>query len=92
MNVKTEELSLDLRLAAIVTLLSSSALRGMTAGKTAALQHHLEAAVMEAEERDCHAHLMSALQNALQGWRDACVPPVSTAREAHLWPCSNLLH
>ena len=40
---------IELRLAAVVTLLSSSALHGVTAGKAAALRNHLEAAALSAE-------------------------------------------
>ncbi|MDR2678783.1 MAG: hypothetical protein LBB51_05035 [Zoogloeaceae bacterium] len=68
-SAEKDELPLDLRLAAIVTLLSSSALKGRTPGKTAALRHHLEAAVLAAEGA-CHEHLANALYQVLQDWPD----------------------
>ncbi|MDR0635108.1 MAG: hypothetical protein LBF91_09040 [Azoarcus sp.] len=92
MDRETEELPLDLRLAAIITLLSSSALKGVTAGKFAALQHHLGAAVMEAKVQGCHAHLASALQSASQSWLNLCELPAAATRESCPWPHSSLLH
>ncbi|MDR2625487.1 MAG: hypothetical protein LBC37_04065 [Zoogloeaceae bacterium] len=64
-----DDLPLDLRLAAIVALLSSSALKGRTPGKTAALRQHLEAAVLAAENAR-HEPLANALRQALQDWPD----------------------
>lgn len=65
--METEHMSLDLRLAAIVTLLSSSALHGATPGKTAALRAHLQA-VRDAGELD--PRLRDALEHTLATWRD----------------------
>ena len=56
----------ELHLAAIIALLSSSALRGTTAAKAAALRAHLEAAAFS---RDAIAPpLRNALENALAEW------------------------
>lgn len=44
--MEPDAMPVDLRLAAIITLLSSSALRGTTPGKAAALRVHLEAAAL----------------------------------------------
>ncbi|MDR0700898.1 MAG: hypothetical protein LBF61_00570 [Azoarcus sp.] len=92
MDMKTEELPLDLRLAAIITLLSSSALKGVTAGKSAALQHHLDTAVAEAERQGRHAHLMSALRSASQNWQALHRHSVSMAWESFPRPRASLLH
>jgi invasion protein IalB len=71
--MEEEDLSLDLRLTAIVTLLSSSALKGVTMSKAAALRQHLEAAVQTAEQTpERHGHLASALRDAAQNWRQVC--------------------
>lgn len=66
---------LDLRLAAIITLLSSSALRGATANKTAALQFHLEAAAFGAEALG--PHLKDAVEQTLAGWQKVHCHPKS---------------
>lgn len=68
-------MSLELRLAAIITLLSSSALRGATANKTAALQSHLEAAAFAADELG--PYLKDALEQTLAGWRSVHCHPAS---------------
>ncbi|MDR1662179.1 MAG: hypothetical protein LBR95_07125 [Azoarcus sp.] len=86
----TEKLPLDLRLAAIITLLSSSALKGVTAGKSAALQHHLDTAVAEAAMQGRHAHLTSALQSASQHWQSLHKRPA--AWELYPQGHSSLLH
>ena len=72
--METENMSLDLRLAAIVTLLSSSALRGATANKTAALRAHLAAAVAA---QASHPHLRDALAQTLAGWQAVHCHPAS---------------
>jgi hypothetical protein len=78
-----EDLSFELRLAAIVTLLSSSALKGVTVGKVSALLEHFEAAVQSVEQMPaCHQHLASALKNALRGWQGVCCHPASVPHEA----------
>lgn len=64
--METDALPTELRLAAIITLLSSSALHGATASKAAALRAHLEAATFS---RDAlNPHLRSALEDALAEW------------------------
>jgi hypothetical protein len=64
--VESEEMPIALRLAAIVNLLSSSALRGATANKTEALRSHLQAAV---DTPNLDPYLKSALQEVLGGWQ-----------------------
>lgn len=59
-------MSTELRLAAIITLLSSSALRGATANKTEALRKHLEAAALS--HASINPNLRSALEDALAEW------------------------
>ncbi|MDR2032205.1 MAG: hypothetical protein LBP86_08150 [Azoarcus sp.] len=92
MDMETEELPLDLRLAAIITLLSSSALRGVTAGKSAALQHHLDTAVAQAQGQGRHVHLTSALSSAAQNWQALHRHSASMAWESCPRPHSSLLH
>jgi hypothetical protein len=66
------ELPIELRLAAIVTLLSASALRGPTAAKTLALRTHLAAAT---RTPGLDPALLDALGQALAGWQAiACHP------------------
>jgi|APMI01.1.fsa_nt_gi hypothetical protein len=60
-----EEMSPELRLAAIVTLLSACALRGTTANKAAALRVHLEAAT---RTDGLGERLCDAIEQALRGW------------------------
>lgn len=69
------EMPLDLRLAAILNLLSSSALRGATATKTAALQMHLEAAAAAPEVMA--EPLREALAEVLAGWLQVQCHPAS---------------
>ncbi|WP_371322678.1 hypothetical protein VX159_09645 [Dechloromonas sp. ZY10] len=69
------EMPLDLRLAAILNLLSSSALRGATANKTAALQMHLEAAAAAPEAMA--EPLREALAEVLAGWLQVRCHPAS---------------
>ena len=64
--MESEEMPIEMRLAAIVNLLSSSALRGATANKTEALRHHLQAAV---DTRHLDPYLKSALQEVLGAWQ-----------------------
>lgn len=59
----TDATPIELRLAAIITLLSSSALRGPTANKTDALREHLEAAVALSET--LNPHLQDSLKQVL---------------------------
>ena len=56
----------ELHLAAIITLLSSAALHGATAGKVDALRSHLEAAALCAEALD--PRLRQSLEDALAHW------------------------
>lgn len=73
-------MSLDLRLAAIITLLSSSALRGATANKTAALQSHLAAAVFAADALG--PYLKDAVEQSLAGWQKVQCHPDSVPFDA----------
>ena len=59
-------MTVELRLAAIIALLSSSAIRGATAGKVGALRLHLEAAAASSAALD--PHLRGALEDALAHW------------------------
>lgn len=69
------EMPIDMRLAAIVHLLSSSVLRGTTASKTAALQAHLGAAAVASEHLGpC---LQNAIEDALAHWQDVQCHPNS---------------
>ena len=81
----------ELHLAAIIALLSSSALRGTTASKAAALRAHLEAAAFSRET--IAPQLRNALENALAEWLttdcheqsvavDSCVP-LTPSRALH---------
>jgi hypothetical protein len=72
----TDDMPLDLRLAAIVTLLSASALRGPTLAKTAALRSHLAAAI--GDER-LTPQLRDALDQSLAGWRAVECHPASVS-------------
>lgn len=72
-----EEMSLELRLAAIVTLLSSSALRGATPNKTHALRDHLSAAANMSFASQA-PYLADALNQALAGWQAIECHPDST--------------
>lgn len=60
------DITVELRLAAIINLLSSSALRGATANKTSALRNHLQSAV---EHHQLDPYLKSALQEVLDSWQ-----------------------
>ena len=89
--METDALSTELRLAAIITLLSSSALRGTTASKAAALLAHLEAAAFS---RDAlNPHLRSALEDALAEWLTIDCHQESVAVDfCALAPASYALH
>jgi hypothetical protein len=65
MNMESDDMPIDLRLAAIVTLLSACALRGTTANKAAALRIHLEAAT---RQPGLEEGLHDAIEQALCGW------------------------
>ena len=63
--MQSDDMSLDPRLAAIVTLLSACALRGTTANKAAALRIHLDAALRDTA---LAPRLREAIEQALAGW------------------------
>ena len=65
-----------LRLAAIIQLLSSSALRGTTFNKTEALCHHLRQAATAEDIDPC---LHSALREVLDSWQGVSCHPASIA-------------
>lgn len=74
----TSTMSTELRLTAIIALLSSSVLRGTTVAKTTALRMHLETALKEPEALDPHLRL--TLEAILKEWKmatdlDACSSP-----------------
>ena len=73
---ETDEMPLELRLAAIVTLLSASALRGPTVAKTAALRAHLDAALNDAA---LPVQLRDAIEQSLAGWRAVQCHPASVS-------------
>ena len=78
--VDPDEMTIELRLAAIVMLLSSSALRGATARKTEALRHHLQFAATSGEPLD--ASLQAALDHTLADWRNVECHPRSVPCDA----------
>lgn len=91
MSPDSNDLPLELRLAAIVTLLSSSALRGATVNKTAALQAHLEAAIRCAGQ--LNPQLKDALAQSLAGWRKVDCHPASVPVDCcPLTPPGRLYH
>lgn len=74
-------MSIDARLAAIITLLSSSAIRGATANKTAALRAHLKAA---GDASVALGPLLSdALEQTLAGWQGVQCHTKSIAIDYH---------
>ena len=75
--METEEISIELRLAAIITLLSSSALRGVTPAKAAALQVHLEAISFAADQ--LAPYLKEAAEQALAHWQAVRCHPASVS-------------
>lgn len=84
------DLPLDLRLAAILSLLSSSALRGATPNKTAALQMHLEAAAAAPETMA--EPLREALAEVLGGWLQVHCHPASVPLAHCPVPAGGCLH
>ncbi len=72
----TDKMPLDLRLAAIVTLLSASALRGPTVAKTAALRSHLRAALADEALPE---RLRDSIEQTLAGWLAVECHPASTS-------------
>lgn len=64
--MKSDAMPTELRLAAIITLLSSSAVHGVTGCKAEALRAHLEAAALSSEA--LNPHLRNALEDALAEW------------------------
>ena len=65
-SVDVDATSPELHLAAIIALLSSTALHGATAGKLDALRAHLEAAALSVEPLD--PRLRQSLEDALAHW------------------------
>ena len=61
-----DAMPLELRLSAIITLLSSSAIRGATPCKSNSLRTHLEAAALSPQP--LNAQLRVALENTLAEW------------------------
>ena len=85
-----DSMSMDLRLAAIIALLSSSVLRGLSAGKTEALCAHLEAAVSEAAPDPC---LKRTLEEVLACWKASGFLSDAGCVDGQMSPCfSQMLH
>lgn len=63
----TDDMPIDLRFAAIIALLSSCTLRGVTVGKLAALRAHLEAAALSSDE-SIDPRLRCVLEDTLAEW------------------------
>lgn len=74
--IDSDDMPLDLRLAAIVTLLSASALRGPTVAKTSALRTHLGAALAAPA---LAPELRDAIEQSLAGWRAVECHPASVS-------------
>ena len=86
-----DPLPTELRLAAIITLLSSAALCGATAGKVEALRDHLEALALSPEALD--PRLRQALEDAFAHWLAVdCHAQSVAVDDAPLAPTSRLLH
>ena len=68
------DMPVDLRLAAVIHLLSSSALRGATLNKTEALRAHLRGI---AAQDGLNPYLKSTLQEVLGGWEAVLCHPNS---------------
>lgn len=62
--METEPMSMDLRLAVIISMLSSSAAKGVSSGRVEAVCAHLRAAVHSAASLD--GHLKTTLENVLK--------------------------
>lgn len=78
--VDSDEMTIELRLAAIIMLLSSSALRGATPQKTEVLRHHLQCAANSGETLE--ASLQAALEHTLADWRSVECHPRSVPCDA----------
>lgn len=84
-------MTLDLRLAAIITLLSASALRGVTVNKAAALRAHLAAAADAGQP--INPHLKDALEQTLAGWQALeCHPDSISVDYCALTVAGQMLH
>ena len=84
-------MTVELRLAAIIALLSSSAIRGATAGKADALRLHLEAAAASSEPLD--PHLRGALEDVLAQWLGVdCHEPAPAVDCSALPAAARMLH
>jgi hypothetical protein len=84
-------MTVELRLAAIIALLSSSAIRGTTAGKVCALRQHLEAAATGGAALD--PHLRGALEDALAQWSSVdCQEPAVAIDYYPLPAAARMLH
>ncbi len=78
--METADMPVELRLAAIIHLLSSSAMRGATANKTSALRAHLRRIVIE---DGLNPYLKSTVLEVLACWEAVQCHPESTAVEAY---------
>ncbi len=78
--METADMPVELRLAAIIHLLSSSAMRGATANKTSALRAHLRRIV---DEEGLNPYLKSTVQEVLAGWEAVQCHPESIAVDTY---------
>lgn len=86
-----DPLPTELRLAAIITLLSSTALCGATAGKVEALREHLEALALSPQALD--PRLRKALEDAFANWLSVdCHEQSVAVDDGTLAPSARLLH
>ena len=76
MAMDIPEMPMDLQLAAVIHLLSSSALRGATPAKTDALRSHLRGI---AAANGLNPHLREVLLEALDSWEAVDCHPASVA-------------
>lgn len=70
------DMPVELKLAAVIHLLSSSALRGATFHKTEALRGHLRSV---ADSEGISPHLRRTLRDVLDGWEAVHCHPASVA-------------
>lgn len=89
--METDPIPIQMRLAAIITLLSSSAQRGATVGKAAALRAHLEAAALDPTPIDIR--LRNALEDTLAEWLSIkCHPKSVSVSKGAQAPGGHVLH
>lgn len=75
-DVVADAIPVEVRLAAVISLLSTFTVRGVTPCKALALRAHLEALVL-ADNAFIHPHLQRALEDALAEWLSIECHPAS---------------